>query len=181
MLSYPIPRWRYLAEKFGVYLTYSLLFPISLVTLMLGSTVLMNTLFPDGYSFTNPVTQEIQVYLYEVDTNLIVNYAAGIFMLLFALGAISLLCASIFLESNRSLSVAGLLVAGQYFLDSMGGLLDPSGELGIQLFSLFHYFNIGTIIDTGMLPLFDVIIVVGVGIVALLSSLVIFHKREFAI
>ncbi|MHA2224172.1 MAG: ABC transporter permease subunit [Candidatus Hodarchaeales archaeon] len=189
MLSYPIPRWRYLLEKFGVFLTYSLLLPISIVGMLIGSTMIMNTIFPNGYSFENPATQLIETHLYEIDTNLVVNYALGVFLLLFALGSISLLVSTIFLESNRSLSVAGLIIAGQYFLDSMAGLLDPNGNLfsadpkiGIQNFSLFNYFSIGTIIDNAsMLPLLDVLIVVGVGIVALVSGLFIFQKREFAI
>lgn len=177
MLSYPIPRWRYLLEKFGVYLTYGLLFPISIVGILIGSTTVMNMLYADGYEFNNVV------YYYEIDPNLVLNYSLGIFLLIFALGALSLLCASIFLESNKSLSAAGVLIIGQYFLESLGGLLAglSEGFTEIQAFSLFHYFKINDILETGMLPLFDVVIVTGVGILALISALLIFHKREFAI
>jgi len=177
MLSYPIPRWRYLLEKFGVYLTYGLLFPISIVGILIGSTAVMNTLYADGYEFNDIV------YFYEINPNLVLNYALGIFLLIFALGAISLLCASIFLESNKSLSAAGVLIIGQYFLESLGGLLTGLGEgfTDVQAFSLFHYFKINDILETGMLPLFDVVFVAGVGILALVGALVIFHKREFAI
>lgn len=177
MLSYPIPRWRYLLEKFGVYLTYGLLFPISIVTILIGSTAFMNTMYADGYVYNDVV------YYYTIDTSLVLNYAVGIFLLLFALGAISLLCASIFLESNKSLSAAGALILGQYFLESLGGLLVGlfEGFVEIQAFSLFHYFKIDAIVETGMLPLFDVVIVAGVGILALGAALTIFHKREFAI
>ncbi|MHA1207421.1 MAG: ABC transporter permease subunit, partial [Candidatus Hodarchaeales archaeon] len=31
MLSYPVPRWRYMLEKFSVYLTYNLLYPIMII------------------------------------------------------------------------------------------------------------------------------------------------------
>ena len=175
MLSYPIPRWRYLLEKYGVYITYSLIFPMAIVVFMIGLTWVMDMLYPEGYAYNDVV------YHYVINNDLVVNYALGIFLLLFALGAISLLCATIFLDSNRSLTAAGVLIGGQYMLDGLGGLLDPTGELGIQNFSLFHYFSLGTIIETGMLPLADVIIVAAVGIVALLSALTIFHKREFAI
>jgi ABC-type transport system involved in multi-copper enzyme maturation permease subunit len=180
MLSYPIPRWRYLFEKYGVYITYSLIFPMAIVVFMIGLTWVMDGLYPEGYVYNDIVyhylpEQPQQFY------NLVVNYAFGIFLLLFALGAISLLCATFFLDSNRSLTAAGVLIGGQYMLDGLGGLLDPSGELGIQNFSLFHYFSLGTLIETGMLPLFDIIIVAGVGILALIGALFIFHKREFAI
>ena len=177
MLSYPIPRWRYLLEKFGVYLTYSLLFPITLVLLLIGSTMVMNIIFPEGFTYID------MVYYYEIDVNLVLNYALGIFLLLFALGALSLLCASIFLDSNKSLSAAGALILSQYFIESLGGVLVglSEGLVSVQSFSLFHYFKIDTILENGMLPLFDVVIVVGVGIVALVGALTIFHKREFAI
>ncbi|MFX1285903.1 MAG: ABC transporter permease subunit [Promethearchaeota archaeon] len=177
MLSYPIPRWRYLLEKFSVYLTYGLIFPISLGAILIGSTEVMKIVYPDGFVF------EGEPYKYEIDNNLVLNYAIGIFLLLFALGAISLLCASIFLESNKSLSVAGALIIGQYFLESLGGLLAGvlEGFVEIQAFSLFHYFKINSILETGMLPFFDIVIVAGVGIIALIGALVIFHKREFAI
>ncbi|MFW9853718.1 MAG: ABC transporter permease subunit [Candidatus Thorarchaeota archaeon] len=181
MLSYPIPRWRYLFEKFCVFLTYSLLIPISIIGMLIGSTMVMNSLFPEGFSFTNPTTQLTDTQLYEIDTNLVVNYATGIFLLIFALGSVSLLVATIFLESNRSLSVAGLVITSQYFLDSMGGLLDPDGSLGIRMLSLFHYFQVSSLLDGGVLPIFDLIVVVGVGLVALVSALVIFHRREFAL
>lgn len=176
MLSYPIPRWRYLLEKFGVYLTYGLLFPISIIAILIGSTEFMKVMY--GSYMYNNVT-----YDYVIDTNLVINYALGVFLLLFALGALSLLCASIFLESNKSLSAAGALILGQYFLESLGALLVglSEGLVEIQAFTLFHYFKMNAILETGMLPLLDVVIVVGVGILALVSALTIFHKREFAI
>jgi len=177
MLSYPIPRWRYLLEKYGVYLTYGLLFPISIITILIGSTAAMNAMFADGYVYYN-VT-----YYYEIDPSLVLNYSLGLFLLIFALGALSLLCASIFLESNKSLAAAGALILGQYFLESLGGVLAGllEGFTNIQALSLFHYFKINTIMETGSLPLFDVVVVAGVGLVALVSALIIFHKREFAI
>ncbi|MFW9778386.1 MAG: ABC transporter permease subunit [Candidatus Heimdallarchaeota archaeon] len=181
MLSYPIPRWRYLLEKYGVFLTYSLLIPLSIIGMMFGSTVVMSTIFPDGFSFTNPNTQVTDTQLYEIDPNLVINYAIGTFLVLFALGSISLLVSTIFLESNRSLSVAGLVIGGQYFLDSIGGLLDPNGSIGIRFFSLFHYFKVDALLESGSLPMTDLVVVIGVGIAGLASALLVFQKREFAI
>ncbi len=158
MLSLPIPRWRYLLEKFSVYLTYSLFIPISMVGIMLGATSFL------GESLT---------------TSLVLNYSLGYFILLFALGAISLLCATIFLDSSKSLAAAGLVIGGQYFLDSMGGMLAAIGNF--EALSLFNYFSLGAIQEAGMLPIGEIIIVVSIGIVALTSALLIFHKREFAI
>ncbi len=158
MLSMPIKRWRYLLEKFCVYLTYNFILPISMVSIMLGSTFLMGE---------------------DIDIALVFNYAISYWLLLFALGAISLLCASIFLDSNRSLAAAGVIIGSQYLLESLGGILEAIGNF--QGISLFHYFKLGAIQEAGMLPLGEVIIVITIGLLALGGALAIFHKREFAI
>jgi hypothetical protein len=147
-----------LLEKFSVYLTYNLLFPILFIAVLIGSTLAINE---------------------EIDITLLANVAIGYYLLLFALGALSLLCATIFLDSNKSLSAAGVLILGQYFLESMSGLIPALGDF--QGVSLFHYFKIGAIQEAGMLPLIDVFIVVGVGFIALVGALAIFQKREFAL
>ena len=157
-LSLPVPRWRYLLEKFAVFVTYSFILPLSMVGIMLGSTAVMGE---------------------TMNVNLVLNYALGFWLLLFTLGAMSLLCATIFLESNRSLAAAGIVIGGQYFLDSLGGILEALGNL--QIFSLFNYFNLAAIQEAGSLPLVDVIVVLGVGFFTLLAALVIFDRREYAI
>ncbi len=157
MLSLPIPRWRYLLEKFSVYLSYSLVIPIAMVGIMLGSTA----------------------YLGEsISTSLVLYYSLGYFILLFTLGSISLLCATIFLDSNKSLAAAGVLIGGQYFLDSMSGLLAGFGNF--EVLSLFNYFSIGAIQEAGMLPVGEIGVVGVIGLLALISALSIFHRREFA-
>ena len=158
MLSFPIKRWRYLLEKFFVYLTYNFLLPISMILVMIGSTFVMSE---------------------EIDVSLVFNYAISYWILLFALGGLSLLCASIFLDSTRSLAAAGLIIGGQYFLESLGGILEALGNF--QGLSLFHYFKLGAIQKAGMLPLGEVIVVITIGILALGGALIIFHKREFEI
>ncbi|MHA2295073.1 MAG: ABC transporter permease [Candidatus Hodarchaeales archaeon] len=158
VLSYPIPRWRYLLEKFSVYLTYNILFPILMVVVLIGSTVALGE---------------------EIDYILVVSYAIGTWFTLFALGAISLLCATIFLDSSKSLAAAGIITLGQYFLESMGGLIPVLSDL--QFLSIFHYFKLDAIADAGMLPLNELFIVVTIGVLALSSALYIFQKREFAI
>ncbi|MFW9991674.1 MAG: ABC transporter permease [Candidatus Odinarchaeota archaeon] len=158
VLSYPIPRWRYLLEKFAVYLTYSLLFPVFLVVVMISSSAVLGE---------------------EVDPVLIVNYVIGVWFLLFALGAFSLLCVTVFLDSSRSLAAAGILILCQYFLASMGGLIPVLSDL--QFLSLFHYFKLDAITSAGMLPLGELFIVTATGIIALSGALYIFQRREFAI
>jgi ABC-2 type transport system permease protein len=155
VLSLPITRWRYLLEKYTVFLTFNILYPI----LIFATTVLSTTAIGE-----------------EIDISLILNYSLGVWILLFALGSISLLCAAIFLETNRALTVSGLLIVGQYFLNNIGGLLESFNIL--QKLSLFYYLKPSTISNVGMLPLGEVLVVLAVGLFALTAGLFIFQKRE---
>ncbi|MHA2184238.1 MAG: ABC transporter permease subunit, partial [Promethearchaeota archaeon] len=83
MLSYPIPRWRYLLEKFSVYLTYNLLYPVLMLFFTLISAVVINE------------TITIMTFTFSV---------IGVWFLFFALGSISLLCVTIFLKSRKALT-----------------------------------------------------------------------------
>ena len=157
MLSYPIPRWRYLFEKFSVYLSFNFLYPIVILIITYLSTEAVN---------------EIMDYT-------ILTYALlGVWFWFFALGALSLLCGTIFLESSKSLSAAGVLIVGQFILVRIGDLVESLNIL--KKLSLFNYLNPGTIMELGMLPLDELFIVAGVGILALLGALYIFQNRELA-
>lgn len=155
-LSYPIPRWRYLLEKFMVYLTYSLLYPAFVyimavvATNSLGETMDMTVL---GHSMI------------------------GFWLWLFALGALSLLCGTVFLDSNRALSASGILIVTQYVMTRLGDLGDLSF---LKDFSLFNYLSTGSIFQNGGMILNELAVVLGVGIAALATALYVFQKRELA-
>lgn len=155
-LSYPIPRWRYLLEKFMVYLTYSLLYPAFVyimavvATNSLGETMDMTVL---GHSMI------------------------GFWLWLFALGALSLLCGTVFLDSNRALSASGILIVTQYVMTRLGDLGDLSF---LKDFSLFTYLSTGSIFQNGGMILNELAVVLGVGIAALAAALYVFQKRELA-
>lgn len=155
-LSYPIPRWRYLLEKFMVYLTYSLLYPAFVyimavvATNSLGETMDMTVL---GHSMI------------------------GFWLWLFALGALSLLCGTVFLDSNRALSASGILIMTQYVMTRLGDLGDLSF---LKDFSLFNYLSTGSIFQNGGMILNELAVVLGVGIAALAVALYVFQKRELA-
>lgn len=157
MLSYPIPRWRYILEKFSVYLTYNLLYPILMILFALLSAI--------GVKETiNFVT-----FTYSV---------IGIWLLFFALGSISLLCGALFLKSKKALTASGLVILGQYILVRIGGMVETVKY--VKYFSLFNYLSAGTIVNSGTMPIVELLIVVLVGIVALVGALYIFQKRELA-
>ncbi|MFX1325339.1 MAG: ABC transporter permease subunit [Promethearchaeota archaeon] len=157
ILSYPIPRWRYLLEKYSVYLSYNLFYPILTFSLMFISATILN----ESVNYINLIFSLI-----------------GIWMLLFALGALSLLCGTIFLKSKKALAASGIVILGQYILVRVGGMVDTMRP--IKYFSLFNYLNAGTIVSTGTFPLIEFFIVLTVGVSALCGALYIFQKREFA-
>jgi len=157
ILSYPIVRWQYVLEKFSVFLTYNLLYPAFVLILTYQSVVSLN-----------------------VEMNLVLlSYSLiGIWFLLFALGALSLLCGVIFFEPNRAIAASGLLILGQYILVRVGGITESLSFL--KSFSLFNYLNANTILNVQKMPLDELLIVFTFGILALISALVIFQRREIS-
>ncbi len=154
-LSYPVPRWRLALEKFAVVNTYSLAMPVLIFF---------------------PVALGAVIYGEEIDFLALGVALIARWLLFFALSAISLLCAAIFLRPVHSYGAAGGIVVGNYIMNALGGLVESTKIL--RDLSLFYYLDGTAIWVSGNLPLADVVIVVGVGILALLSSLVIFQKRE---
>ena len=156
-LSYPIPRWRYILEKFSSYLTYNLLYPILLMTL--------------SYFVTEGIGETMNYAL--------VGYSLiGVWFLLFALGAMGLLCSSIFLDSGRSTGFAAILILGQYIMLRVGQLTESVSW--VKKYSLFNYLNYNTIIELGYLPTDELFIVAAVGVITLTAALYIFQRRELA-
>ena len=155
-LSYPIPRWRYILEKFMVYLTYSLLYPTFVYALTVVST--------------NNLGETM-------DMTVLGHAMIGFWLWLFALGALSLLCGTLFLDSNRALSASGILIVTQYIMTRLGDLGDLSFLKDLTLFS---YLSTGSILQNGGMPLNELAVVVGVGVTALATALYVFQTRELA-
>ena len=155
-LSYPIPRWRYLLEKFMVYLTYSLLYP-AFVYIMAVVT-------------TNSLGETM-------DMTVLSHSMIGFWLWLFALGALSLLCGTLFLESNRALGASGALILTQYVMTRFGNL----GNLSFLTdYTVFSYLSTASILQNSGMIMSDLAVVVSVGVVALVAALYVFQKRELA-
>ena len=155
-LSYPIPRWRYLLEKFLVYNTYNILYGVFVFAFAVVSTSALGE---------------------TLDFMILGHTLIGFWLWLFALGALSLLCGTLFLESNRALSASGALILIQYLMTRLGDL----GNLGfIKNYTIFNYVSTGTIIQNGGIPMNELAVVVGVGVAALVAALYVFQKRELA-
>ena len=155
-LSYPISRWRYLLEKFMVYQTYSLLYP-AFVYVMGGIT-------------TNSLGETM-------DMTVLGHTMIGFWLWLFALGAISLLCGTLFMESNRALGASGALILAQYVMTRFGNLGDLSF---LKDYTVFNYLSTASIFHNSGMLMSDLAVVVSVGVVALVAALYVFQKRELA-
>ena len=155
MLSYPITRWRYLLEKFSVFLTYNLLYPILMILFAVLSAIGLN----------EPIN--FATFTYSV---------IGVWLLFFALGSLSLLCGALFLKSKIALTASGIVILGQYILVRVGGMVESAKS--VKYFSLFNYLNAGTIVNAGTIPIIELVVVIAVGMIDLVGALYIFQKRE---
>ena len=163
-LSYPIPRWQFVLQKFLVYLIQMLVFILFIVAGAVLSTVLIGETF---------------------NYNNLVLSAIAIFILFFTLGSLSLLASALFLESGRSLAVAGIFVIGMWMLNFIGKVVVLGGEELksleiIRNLSVYYYLVPGEVLGTGTLPLIETLIVVVFGVLAFLGALYVFQRKELA-
>ncbi|MFW9993391.1 MAG: hypothetical protein ACFFD4_15210 [Candidatus Odinarchaeota archaeon] len=77
----------------------------------------------------------------------------------------------------NSITVTGPLVMEQTILGRSAGLI-PDLEFLKQL-SLFNYFSTNSIRAAETVPFGELTVLLAVGVVALVSALVVFQKREF--
>ncbi|MHA2306079.1 MAG: ABC transporter permease subunit [Candidatus Hodarchaeales archaeon] len=169
-LSYPIPRWHFLAQKYLVYLSQMIFIPIAIIISAVVTTEGLNYMSDEGLI----VLATPAAFNYE---GLILS-AFAMFLLFFSLGALSLLAAALFLESGRSLTVAGILCIGMWIFNSIGGLVETLNFL--QDLSFFHYLKTRVILDSGVLEFNDFFIVAFTGLLALIAACYIFNRRELA-
>jgi ABC-2 type transport system permease protein len=156
-LSYPVPRWQFVTQKFLVYLTQMAVFSL----FILVSGFLSASLIGLSMNYQN------------------LFYACvAIFLLFFALGSLSLLAGALFLESGKALPVAAVFIIGSWIFDTIGAL-SKDYEL-LQNFSVHHYLIPTEILGTGVIPFDGVIILLFIGIIAFLASLIAFEKKELS-
>ena len=89
-----------------------------------------------------------------------------------------MLCGAIFLKSKKALTVSAIVIFSQYILIRVSGMVSNAEPL--KYFSLFNYLNAATIVNSGTLPIIELFLVIGVGVIALIGALYIFQKRELA-
>ena len=155
ILSYPIPRWRLLLEKFAVINTYSILFVLFTGLATAGGVAMVGI---------------------KVDMVSIWITLGAAWFLFYTAYAISLLCGVIFLKSAKSLMAAGGILIFFLVIDRLGGAVESTEWMtNLSIFSLLDFTSI---MSAETLPVVEVIIVFSIGTTCLIAALVIFERRE---
>ncbi|MHA1917673.1 MAG: ABC transporter permease subunit [Candidatus Ranarchaeia archaeon] len=165
LLSYPVPRWRFLLKKLLAVITLTLTFPI----LVWGTITLSATALNIGF---NSIALLFALF--------------AKWILYITLTCIVFLCSVIFMDSSKTLGSAGVIIGGSYILERIGGLIRAASERTadtLQGISIFHYLDAGTVMNAIMdnegFPLNELGILITIGTITLLTALVLFQKREF--
>lgn len=154
-LSFPIPRWRLITEKFLVYNTYNLAY----IILIAPITIIGVWLIGESMNYFSLIYSLI-----------------GLWFFFYAAGAIAILCGSIFMNSGRTYAACGTILIGMIIIDRIGGII--TSLYWLQAGSLFHYLQGSQIMITGFLPLNEVALVASFGTLCFILALIIFQKRE---
>ena len=192
ILSYPVPRWRFLLEKLFAIITLSIIFPFLIWGITaLGAAVIIET----GVETTTGAPA-----LTEFNNEAFLIALIGKWLVYMAFTCITILCSVIFMDTVKTLSSSGLIVGGSWILERFGGLIRSANEEVadiLQGVSLFHYLDGASVMNAIMhddatlilpigndvllffFPVHELLIVLLVGIIALLAALIIFQKREF--
>ena len=172
ILSYPVPRWKFLLQKLLAIITLSLAFPI----LTWGAVTI-------GVEVLNSIDPNLNL---EFNNEAFFLALLGKWIVYMVFTCITILCSVIFMETTKTLGSAGLIIGGSWIFERFGGLIRTANEEIadiIQGVSLFHYLDAPTVMKAIMAgeeyPFGELFLVLFVGFVALGLSLVLFWKREF--
>ena len=176
VLSFPVPRWRFILEKVFAYITVTFSFPVfSAGIAIVGAAILGVELQPHGG----------EAFFLAL---------LGKWLLYVAMTCVVILISVIFMDTGKTLAFGGLFVGGSYLLKTIGGLVtaaDPDLATLLQDASFYHYLDGGRImskvIGTGGLTLNLMQEFLGMAIIAaaLIALTIIifdnpyFQKREF--
>lgn len=156
MLSLPISRTRFISEKFLVYISNTIFIPLASIAITIILQFTINEEF-DTIAFV---------------------YASFAYWLLFvALGTISLLMGTIFLDSTKSYVASGVVILGMWIFQRVAGLVSSLKDF--QYFSIFYYVNGANVLKNGIESVYgDIILVLVVSILCFLASIAVFNRRD---
>ena len=157
LLSLPVRRWEILLERFLAYLvSMVVILIVTFLGLLLG------------------------VRLAGLDANLgrIAEALAASLPLLSVMLAFTMLIGTLLRGRRLVLAVAAGFVIGSYMLETVGNMLRDTGLSGaLETFSIYNYFNVNSIVQTGVIW-GDIAGLIIAALILLGASLWLFQRRD---
>lgn len=155
LLSQPLGRSTFLLTKFLVFSTQlSFILITSVLIIFIGASL-------TGES---------------IDTSNLVLVHLVVLLVTLSIASYSTLASCIFLDSGRSLALAGFITALSYFFNILGGAIPEVDSL--RFFSLFYYYDSLEIIGKGTVSGTGLLLYLGILAGSIGSSLVIFRRKD---
>jgi ABC-2 type transport system permease protein len=157
LMAQPVPRYKIIAGKFAVFVVSAFLIAVfSILGIMAGAATV-----------DTPVNiGSISLVFVEA------------FLLVMALGSVTLLCAAIFLRPRQALMVSGMFMGLSYILNFVVPALPEAFEW-LRNLSVFYHFQPSDIATDVSLNGLSVAIYIGVFIICTGTALITFQHRDF--
>jgi ABC-2 type transport system permease protein len=156
LMAQPVPRYKVILAKFSVFIVSAFLIAVfSILGIMAGAATV-----------DTPVNlSSISLVFVEA------------FLLVLALGSVTLLCAAVFLRPRHALMVAGMFMGLSYILNFVVPALPEAFEW-LRNLSVFYHFQPADIATDVALNGLSVAIYVGVFVVCTGAALITFQRRD---
>ncbi len=160
VLSLPTPRWQVVVERFAAY------------TVNVIVIVLVTFLFLWGGLLVTPALQVNMQRMVEGTINIVPGTLLTV--------AITMLLGVTVRRRGAAMTLAFVFVLGSYFLDTIGRSASESVINQVRAISFFAYYNGENVIKNG-LSLFDMTVLLGATVIALVLSVFIFQRRDIGV
>lgn len=156
LLAAPIDRWRFLAAKVG-----GLLVGIAAIAISAFMGTWLGVLLTglEGVSMAT-------FALIQITT----------FALAFSIGGIGLLVSSLTSDGGKAMGITAAIVVSMFFIDFLSLLWAPAAAMGPL--AVFHYYDPLSVSVEDKLPMWDICVLISVGVLGTAAAFVIFQRRD---
>ncbi len=159
LLSAPVARWRLLLARMGA--------------MLLGLLVILTIAVIGTWAGLAVTHQQAGI-----DMMVFVRVQVNTLALALAIGGISMLVSAASSDGGQTTGILAGVFTAMYFLDFLAALWSPARPFGPL--SVFHYYDPQGIAEMGGLPVRDLAVLFGVGLVGFVGALVVFQRRDIA-
>jgi ABC-2 type transport system permease protein len=156
LMAQPVPRYKIITARFGVFIVSAFLIAVFSILGMMAGAATVDTSVNLG---------SISLIFVEA------------FLLVLALGSVTLLCAAAFLRPRQALMVSGVFMGLSYILNFVVPALPESFEW-LRNLSVFYHFQPNDIITNMSLNGLSVAIYAGIFVVCTVASIIVFQRRD---